>query len=62
MPELPIQEHLPKFGSRGAADALAVRLEQLRDAAQDHGFPYAVECLEDAREHLAGIAAGRRVA
>ena len=49
-------EHFPAMGSRGAAEALSIRLEQLRDACTDHGFLYAAECLEDARDHLAHIA------
>lgn len=55
---LPFVEHPPRLGSRNAADAIAVRLEQLRDSCTDHGFAYAVECIEDARDHLARFAAG----
>jgi hypothetical protein len=53
------KEHIPALGSRGSAEALAIRLEQLRDACTDNGFGYAAECLDDAQENLLGIAAGR---
>lgn len=52
-------ERIPALGSRGAADAIAVKLEDLRALCEMHGFRYAVECVEDAQENLLGIAAGR---